>query len=471
MTKEEVLTEVQKEHWNVQGFNGLPIHLLSAAHDAERMVGKILPKSYRHFFYTCFHGRANMYYDESDWQGIADAFYETIKNKQTLADLIETYNADYRKSVARAAVIPDGSSAEELIVLAQAFSNRLMSACGSAHAIEGITFGSEHILHAVLSQKGAPDSLTLSKLSSPIYPSFLSEARFLLWKIKKAEGEEKNELAKTFLKEYAWIENSYLGSAKLTIGHVFRRAEELTSEPDLSEFDEIMKEKEAIMEQLSFNDRERFVVYSIDQCFKWQDDRKKNILESIEAFDPILDRLAVVLGLSPVAVKYATPEELTVEKLTSPKFKSTLQERVNGVAFYTTSEGISLFGGDDFTFLVDKLHIPFDGGAAEIKGMVASRGLVTGVVRICESVSDIAKVQQGEILVASMTRPEYLSAMQRASGFITNEGGLTCHAAIISRELKKPCIIGTKIATKTLKDGDLVEMDANTGIVRILQRA
>jgi len=70
-----------------------------------------------------------------------------------------------------------------------------------------------------------------------------------------------------------------------------------------------MKEKEAIMEQLSFNDRERFVVYSIDQCFKWQDDRKKNILESIEAFDPILDRLAVVLGLSPVAVKYATPEE------------------------------------------------------------------------------------------------------------------------------------------------------------------
>src|SRR3989344_3203482 len=185
----------------------------------------------------------------------------------------------------------------------QSKTSRLMSACGSAHAIEGITFGSEHILHAVLSQKGAPDSLTLSKLSSPIYPSFLSEARFLLWKIKKAEGEEKNELAKTFLKEYAWIENSYLGSAKLTIEHVFRRAEELTSEPDLSEFDEIMKEKEAIMEQLSFNDRERFVVYSIDQCFKWQDDRKKNILESIEAFDPILDRLAVVLGLSPVAVK------------------------------------------------------------------------------------------------------------------------------------------------------------------------
>ena len=61
--------------------------------------------------------------------------------------------------------------------------------------------------------------------------------------------------------------------------------------------------------------------------------------------------------------------------------------------------------------------------------------------------------------------------MQRASGFITNEGGLTCHAAIISRELKKPCVIGTKIATQSLKDGDFVEVDANKGLVNLLQSA
>jgi pyruvate,water dikinase len=100
---------------------------------------------------------------------------------------------------------------------------------------------------------------------------------------------------------------------------------------------------------------------------------------------------------------------------------------------------------------------------------MASPGIVKGVVKVCESVSDIDKVQTGEILVASMTRPEYLPAMQKAAAFITDEGGITCHAAIIAREMKKPCIIGTKKATKVLKDGDLVEVDSNKGIVRKLK--
>jgi phosphoenolpyruvate synthase/pyruvate phosphate dikinase len=62
-----------------------------------------------------------------------------------------------------------------------------------------------------------------------------------------------------------------------------------------------------------------------------------------------------------------------------------------------------------------------------------------------------------------------IGAMQRASGFITDEGGITCHAAIVSREMGKPCIIGTRNATKILKDGDLVQVDAIHGVVRILE--
>ena len=65
-----------------------------------------------------------------------------------------------------------------------------------------------------------------------------------------------------------------------------------------------------------------------------------------------------------------------------------------------------------------------------------------------------------------MTRPEFLPLLRQAKAIITDEGGLTCHAAIISRELGIPCIIGTKMATRILKDGDLVEVDANKGIVR-----
>ena len=65
-----------------------------------------------------------------------------------------------------------------------------------------------------------------------------------------------------------------------------------------------------------------------------------------------------------------------------------------------------------------------------------------------------------------MTRPDFMPLMRKAKAVITDEGGITCHAAIVSRELGIPCIIGTKIATKVLKDGDMVEVDANKGIVR-----
>ena len=67
-----------------------------------------------------------------------------------------------------------------------------------------------------------------------------------------------------------------------------------------------------------------------------------------------------------------------------------------------------------------------------------------------------------------MTRPEFMPALKKAAAIITDEGGITCHAAIVARELKKPCIIGTKIATKVLKDGMMVEVDADKGVVKIL---
>ena len=68
-----------------------------------------------------------------------------------------------------------------------------------------------------------------------------------------------------------------------------------------------------------------------------------------------------------------------------------------------------------------------------------------------------------------MTHPQMISGMIKASAFVTDEGGVTCHAAIVSREMNKPCIIGTKVATQVLKDGDVVEVDANNGVVKILK--
>ena len=105
----------------------------------------------------------------------------------------------------------------------------------------------------------------------------------------------------------------------------------------------------------------------------------------------------------------------------------------------------------------------------EIIGMtVAKKCKITGKVRIINTSKDLTKIKKNEVLVAEMTSPEYIYAMRQASAVITDEGGLTCHAAIVTRELDIPCIVGTKIASKVLHDGDLVEVDANKGVVRIL---
>jgi len=95
-------------------------------------------------------------------------------------------------------------------------------------------------------------------------------------------------------------------------------------------------------------------------------------------------------------------------------------------------------------------------------------GKVQGRACICLKVSDSSKVQDGDILIASMTMPEYGAALGKAAAFVTDEGGLMCHAAIVAREMKKPCVTGTYCATNSFKDGDMVEVDANAGTIRLL---
>jgi len=91
-------------------------------------------------------------------------------------------------------------------------------------------------------------------------------------------------------------------------------------------------------------------------------------------------------------------------------------------------------------------------------------------VRIVFNPAKIKNFEKGDVLVTGMTRPEFLQIMKKAVAFVTDAGGMLSHAAIVARELKKPCILATEVATKVLHDGDLVEVDANKGIVKIIKK-
>jgi len=104
-------------------------------------------------------------------------------------------------------------------------------------------------------------------------------------------------------------------------------------------------------------------------------------------------------------------------------------------------------------------------GKVLLKGAPASPGRASGPVCVVVGAKEGYKVRKGDVLVARMTSPDFVPAMKRAAAIVTDEGGMTCHAAIVSRELGVPCIVGTETATRVLKDGMVVTVDAVAGIV------
>ena len=114
--------------------------------------------------------------------------------------------------------------------------------------------------------------------------------------------------------------------------------------------------------------------------------------------------------------------------------------------------------------------VVIDTSVSELKGTTACSGKARGIVRIINHTEDMKKMEQGNIMVSPTTFPSLVPAMKKASAIITEDGGITCHAAIVSREMNIPCITGIKTATKVLKEGYLIEVDAGTGIVKIIER-
>lgn len=110
--------------------------------------------------------------------------------------------------------------------------------------------------------------------------------------------------------------------------------------------------------------------------------------------------------------------------------------------------------------------LPKAGKSTRLSGELAYPGKVRGKVRVVLYAQVVKDFHEGEILVTKMTDPSYVPIMKKAAAIVTDIGGITCHAAIVARELRKPCLIGTKTATKVFKDGDLVEVDANRGMVK-----
>ncbi len=171
-------------------------------------------------------------------------------------------------------------------------------------------------------------------------------------------------------------------------------------------------------------------------------------------------------------VRYFNPEELSALLRGGKMSAELLNERYNFSIYYSRyhpETEVFLTGAKAKDF-VAKLNIIKE-EIADVKilsGDCASPGRARGEAKVINVIADMAKMKQGDILISIATTPDLVPAIKKASAIVTDVGGITCHAAIISRELGIPCVVGTKIATKIIKDGIIIDVDATHGKVDLI---
>jgi len=344
-------------------------------------------------------------------------------------------------------------------------------------------WGGEQLLSGELEKKIKKEEdrhFAMERLSAPEDFSFYQKEELDLLALKGIKGKkELVEKLKIHQRNYFWLLNSYHHTKVLPIAY-FRKnlsaysikdAKEKIKEINKSR-NEAISHKKGVIKRFGLPKKLLRAGQRLSFCIWWQDIRKSYIFQANHIIDIFLQEIARRTKISFDDLHYYSVKEM--EKLfrnnTGPGSKKINERKAAFLIVYDKRKTGNYIAGPE----AKKIFKPYidqriEKKIREFKGLVVNRGKITGIVRIIQSPGKIGKMKKGDILVASMTSPDYILALKKAAAVVTDEGGMTCHAAIVSRELKIPGIVGTKIATKVLKDGDLVEVDADRGIVKILK--
>ncbi|MFC1752339.1 PEP-utilizing enzyme [Thermoproteota archaeon] len=193
------------------------------------------------------------------------------------------------------------------------------------------------------------------------------------------------------------------------------------------------------------------------------------------AIKDFYDLIGQRIGLDIKETALLTNEEIIKHLTNSNNFsKKEIEKRKKSFFLYQSGDLVMISSEKSAENLAKESQLYEIYGAVEesnkIKGITASPGIIKGIAKIIHTNLDFEKINKGDIMVAGMTRQDFVPVMRKASAIITSEGGVTCHAAIIARELGLPCIVGVENATQIINDGDLISVDGETGIVEKLKQ-
>lgn len=435
--------------------------------------------------------RNDFVYEKTSKEEKLGQFYKILREYEKSPKIIDKYYVDFIKT--RKKLLESGRElSKNLTKVPDAKISKLYKNLGERY----IAFGK----HAVLPESADvyTDKRLLQDmkkiLKNILSDSEISEACIILSTYPMLSFMEKERLEflklclmknpdyGAFSRKYHWIQNNYLMPKFLSERYFQDEVRKLKSNKTEKEIIkdirslqnkpiELKRRQEELLKKLPLDVRMEKIFEILRIFSRWIDERKYTALHGISFIDILTQEISKRNKISKDLIGYYTFDEM-VRLLESGKKISEhiLHERRKLSVYVVTRKG-KIFEENILTGVQAKkifdLLTPKNSGI--IKGFVASAPMENFKGRVQVILNPHTQdFITGRILVTTMTRPDFVPLMRKASAIITDEGGITSHAAIISRELKIPCIIGTKVATKALKNGDRVEIDLEKGIVKKL---
>lgn len=228
----------------------------------------------------------------------------------------------------------------------------------------------------------------------------------------------------------------------------------------------LMVTQQSYMRQLRLSANEKNLIKLARETTFIKPWRRAMQTQSYLYFESVLREIARRLHLSLRQVRYMLLAEVGEALETGQTDVHTLNERIRDCVYINTLGKKRILTGRKVKSFWHQLAVESAPRVKELRGTVAYPGRIRGRVCVVNTPEDIKKMNIGDVLISVATSPNIMTAIRRAKAIVTNEGGLTSHAAIVSREFRIPCVIGTKFVTEIFKDGDRIEVDATKGIVR-----
>ncbi|MBU1976039.1 MAG: hypothetical protein KKG59_06570 [Nanoarchaeota archaeon] len=315
-------------------------------------------------------------------------------------------------------------------------------------------------------------------MASPAEDSYSQNEEMVFFELvksaKKKGIENVSKEIKAFSEKYIWFPYEYVGPNVWDEAAVRKRIQEELKQPSEHHFIPNLHElQEKVIIDYALSDELIKLFRILHALTLLQDDRKMiNSQICYYTNHVVMKRLEKLIGIDYLLLRYLDQELLStyIQNKDVDELNKKLEERQEISIISRKNGNLMILSGraaeDYLNTRSVELYISDSTEITEVKGQIANMGKVTGIARVIKLSSNVRTFKKGDIIITGMTTPDFTPLIKKAGGIVTDEGGITCHAGIISRELNKPCVIGTKIATQVFKDGDKIEVDADKGIVR-----